>query len=298
MTENPAALLRWMVAGPEVTRVINEFDEHHAKQAAGKHHEQSLGVQNEFKRDVCTLHGIMQGMGNPFTDDGEVLVTLDTKLVMDHSVVQTLRTVEQLGQTQYSKFVEERLVRCEKPLSDTIQKNNLALFGTPKKHIPSRVSHQVASLKANCALFSHLYISCQSRSGNLTEFFAHENHACPPSLSNMGNLRHGKKSDLVPCLQTTKPDKVVPDSDPVAEAEVLDGAALLHMLPPKDVKTNFNECAKCIFMPYIRQRLHMVRRLDVVWDRYVKDSLKQSTQESRGTGQRRRVLATTPLPCS
>ena len=237
----------------------------------------------------------MQGMSNPFTDDGEVMVTLDTKLVMDHSVVQTLRTVEQLGKTQYSKFVEERLVRCEKPLSDTIQKNNLALFGTPKEHIPGRDSHQVASLKANCAILSHLYISCQSRSGNLTEFFAHENHTCTPSLSDMGNLRHGKESDLVPCLQTTKPDKVIPDSNPVAEA-VLDGAALVHMLPPKDVKTNFSEYAKCIFMPYIRRRLQIVQRLDVVWDCYIKDSLKQSTRESRGTGQCRRVLATTPLP--
>ena len=27
-TENPVALLRWMVAGPEIARLVNEFDEH------------------------------------------------------------------------------------------------------------------------------------------------------------------------------------------------------------------------------------------------------------------------------
>ena len=31
LTENPAALLRCMVVGPEVARVINEFDEHYAQ---------------------------------------------------------------------------------------------------------------------------------------------------------------------------------------------------------------------------------------------------------------------------
>lgn len=64
----------------------------------------------------------------------------------------------------------------------------------------------------------------------------------------MGNLRHGKKSDLVPCLQTIKLDKIVPDSHPVAKAEVLDSAALVHMLPPKDVKTKFNEYVKCMYL--------------------------------------------------
>jgi len=87
-------------------------------------------------------------------------------------------------------------------------------------------------------------------------------------------------------LETTVPNKVVPDCDPIVDAEVLDGAAIVYMLPPIGV----------IFMPYIRRRLQNVNRLDIAWDRYTKNSLKQITRESRGTGQRRRVMATTPLP--
>ncbi len=295
LTENPAALLRWMIAGPEIARLVNEFDEHCVGNSA-KHHEQSVGVQAEFRKDVFELTGVVQDMGNPFLDDGDDLVTLDTKVVMDSSLIQTLQTIESIGQAQYEEFVQERLVQCEKPLTDTIPKNNLALFVTTPKKFQSRSQHQVASLKTNCALFSRLYISCQSRSGNLTEFFAHENQACPPSLSNMGSLRHCTKSDLVRCLQTTTPDKVVPDCDPVVDAEVLDGSAIIHMLSPKGVRTNFNEYAMSVFMPYIRRRLQNVNRLDIVWDRYIKNSLKQSVRETRGTGQRRRVMATTPLP--
>ena len=67
------------------------------------------------------------------------------------------------------------------------------------------------------------------------------------------------------------------------------------MLPPKHVGTSFNDYAVCVFMPYIRQRLQNVNRLDIVWGRYIKNTIKQSTRESRGTGKHRRVMATTSL---
>ena len=87
----------------------------------------------------------------------------------------------------------------------------------------------------------------------------------------MDHIRHCTKSDLVGCLQG-------------------------HLLPPKDVRTNFNDYAERVFMPYIRRRLQNVKRLDVVWDRYIEKSLKQGMRESRESGERRQVTKTTPLP--
>ena len=52
-------------------------------------------------------------------------------------------------------------------------------------------------LKADCNLFSRLYISCQNREGNLDEFFKNENQAVPPSLSQDGHIRLGTKADIV-----------------------------------------------------------------------------------------------------
>ena len=34
LTENPAALRRWMIAGPEVVRIIQEFEETSAKEVS------------------------------------------------------------------------------------------------------------------------------------------------------------------------------------------------------------------------------------------------------------------------
>ena len=41
---------------------------------------------------------------------------------MDSSLVQTLKTAETIGQAQYDAFVQERLILCEEPLTDTIPK--------------------------------------------------------------------------------------------------------------------------------------------------------------------------------
>jgi len=124
LTDNVVALIRWMIAAPEIARLVNVFDEHNDKWS-GKHHEQSAGVEAEFKKDVHELTGIVQGMGNPFLYDGD---DPDTKLVMDSSVVQTLYTVEQIGKAQYDASVHEWLVLCKTTLTDTIPKNYLALF--------------------------------------------------------------------------------------------------------------------------------------------------------------------------
>ena len=56
-------------------------------------------------------------------------------------------------------------------------------------------------LRNVCSLFSRLYIACQTRKGDLPEFFRHENQPTPPSLSKLGDMRTGKKTDLQKCLE-------------------------------------------------------------------------------------------------
>ena len=48
LDDNSVVLLRWMVAGPKIARLVNEFDEHIDKDDA-KHHEQSAAAQAEFR---------------------------------------------------------------------------------------------------------------------------------------------------------------------------------------------------------------------------------------------------------
>jgi hypothetical protein len=51
-----------------------------------------------------------------------------------------------------------------------------------------------------------------------------------------------------------------------------------------------------VFIPYLDNQLKGATRLDVVWDTYISDSLKESTREKRGKGLRRKVESQTKLP--
>ena len=203
LTEYPAAFRRWMVSGPEMARVIAEFQataDTRTKKTDFKHHEQTKHKPLAFARDVKSLSGVMREMGNPFCDDSSDLLVLDSRDLADPAVTNTVRQIEKLGQEQYNTYVDERLVNQTKPITDSIRRNNLPLFSRSPVREKSRTQLQVSSLKNDCSLFSRLFIASQMRDGDLDDFFAHENQACPPVLSQMGEMRLGKKSDLVGCL--------------------------------------------------------------------------------------------------
>ena len=67
------------------------------------------------------------------------------------------------------------------------------------------------------------------------------------------------------------------------------------MLQPRECKT-FEQYVQKIFVPYIETMFKVVKRVDIVWDRYFPHSLKNSTRENRGEGIRRKVTDTGLLP--
>ena len=66
-------------------------------------------------------------------------------------------------------------------MDSSIAQDKMIVFGNAAVRRVSKTKQQLISLKQDMQLFSRLYIACQSRDGNLDEFFQHENQACPPS---------------------------------------------------------------------------------------------------------------------
>ena len=132
----------------------------------------------------------------------------------------------------------------------------------------------------------------QHRDGDLLEFFSHETQQFPPSLSDYGNLYlTNKKSDILHCLEQN-----LQTQPPVTyDCKVFDGAAVAHMLNA-NIAATFDQYADVVFISYILQQLQNTTRVDVVWDKYVTDSLKETTRDKRGKGLRRKVAGQTKLP--
>lgn len=295
LTENPQALLRWMVAGPEISRAVTEFEQatnHAPESSVFRHHEQTKPKQLAFVNHVSSMIAALEEMGNPFIDDGTEIYAIDTHRVCDSGVVESVRTVEALGKSQCSSFNEDRLVRCAVSVTAPIVRNKLCLF--KQSYAKAKPAHKdkLAAARNDCNLFSRLYIACQTRSGDLDTFFAHENQPNPPSLSSNGTLRFGTKSDLLACLEKMEPSE---RQSPPVDVLVLDGAAIIQMLAPGQCKT-FDDYAAKVVIPYITCQLRNVSRLDLVWDQYDSSSLKAATRAKRGCGTRRKVMPSAELP--
>ena len=66
-------------------------------------------------------------MGNPFLDQSENLSTLNIGIVMDESVVDTVRSIESFEKEQFISYYEFVLVDCTSSIHDPIKKQPLAL---------------------------------------------------------------------------------------------------------------------------------------------------------------------------
>ena len=105
---------RDMIGGPELARVIFQFEESIERLAGGKngmaptkHHEQTRGTQSKFAMQVQNLVEAFEEMGNPFTEDGEDLLRIDTTDMADSSAIKNLQDAENTGTEQYQDFVKQ-----------------------------------------------------------------------------------------------------------------------------------------------------------------------------------------------
>ena len=79
--------------------------------------------------------------------------------------------------------------------------------------------------------------------------------------------------------------------------ECVPAAAMVHALPVTTVSTS-GKYADNIFIPFIvkQQYFQQAKRVNVAWDKYKEKSLKESTREGRGAGQRRKLTIEAKFP--
>ena len=182
-----------------------------------------------FKKDFKYLKYESEKVGNPFFEDTEILYTLVTRNVMDTSANKSIYEVT-LGVEQCSSYREGVFVSGSKSFYETIKRNKLSLYKNTNTVVISKTQKKVVSLKQDCQLYSNLYAACQNPEGDLEEFFAHENHAYPPSLSIYGEMRSSDKSDTLKIFENLV---VASSVKPDFTAEVLDSATAVQVVVPK-----------------------------------------------------------------
>ncbi|KAK6178301.1 hypothetical protein SNE40_013102 [Patella caerulea] len=120
LTENHGALRRWMVAGPEIARKVEEFEDGFDEDETtpnvtclDRHHEQTKSVQEKFVHDIRSLVTTNEEMGNPFMEESMDLLNLNSKVVMPEKVVKDLKNLYLLGKEKYYQFMESISIRSQ-----------------------------------------------------------------------------------------------------------------------------------------------------------------------------------------
>ena len=216
-------------------------------------------------------------MKNPFEEESADLLRLHSRDIMDKASVECLTTIKCRGEDQYRLFVSERLRDRSKPLTDTISRNKVSLFNEQPQRKKNKSQEMVTLLKSVASLFARLYVACQTRDGDMDTFFSHENQPFPPSLSSFGQLRQGKQSAVMACLEPLA--QSTNQTRPNTDVAIMDGAVLVNILRPSSCKT-FCDYASDVFVRYINRELQQACRVDIVWDQYFDNSLKAHTRES------------------
>ena len=190
LTQDADALLRWAVAGPELIHVISEFEASIVgkRESASQrnHHEQTNDTQRLFSKQLALLVDEINNMGNPLEEERTNILRLHSRDIMDKESPECLTSIQSKGQEQYATFVEERLRTNTKPITATITRNKVVLFNKQAQR-SNKAGSKANLLRSESSLFPRLYIACQTRDGDLKNFFSHENQPFPPSVSSYGH---------------------------------------------------------------------------------------------------------------
>ena len=81
------------------------------------HLEQKPAVQNAFFKDVMNTVSSYVDLGNLFLEEGENLMAIHTKDIMDDAVVRTVCNARKIGEEQFNLFIKERFIDRSKPVS-------------------------------------------------------------------------------------------------------------------------------------------------------------------------------------
>ncbi|XP_065900210.1 uncharacterized protein [Dysidea avara] len=237
--------------------------------------------QTRIQKDAetaATVCELIQGWINPFTENQDLL-SISTARKAPREVASDLMKAHDIGQQCYSDFKDQRLEKDPpvKKFHDPIALNKLKSFSSLCKRKQVKSSGRVAILKADRSLFGRIIVMAQGRNLKMEDILSHPLGPLPWALSTPdGLLRKTNKAALATSLQSNvAPIEQLPDNF----ALIIDGMSLVQKV--KGEQTTFGDVATAVLQMVLREGKHN-KRIDVVFDTYKENSIKNSERLLRG----------------
>ena len=186
---------------------------------------------------------------------------------------------EKIGKLCYFTFKNERLEKDPpaKQFHDPIITNKLKTFSHLCKKTEVKSAGRVIILKADRSLFGRIVVMAQGRNLKMGDILSHPLGPLPWSLSTPdGLLRKTNKSSLATSLQK---NVEVAHELPSNSASVVDGMNLVQRI--KGDQSTFGDIAVAVLLMALKEGSQS-KRIDVVFDTYRDNSIKNSERSVRG----------------
>ena len=166
-------LERWVVTGPEISRVVEEFTGvNDDDDEELPHHEEGYASQHRFQRHAKDLMELLLSKGNPFEEDSYDLVTLVNKVCESAAAVVSVHKVESIGQERYNNFKQSVLESNDTLLAAPIKRNNLLLFHKKKTQKKTAIKLRSQHFKQHAELYGQAFLVLDSRGGGFRRVFS------------------------------------------------------------------------------------------------------------------------------
>ena len=213
----------------------------------------------------------------------ENLVSVTTGDVASEEIRHDLLGAEEIGKTIVKKFVQDRLIKKDVKFHDSVKQQKLKTFETLYSVPVSLESSKTVAIKADRDLLRRVVVALESgRNVDVDELLQRELSPVPLSISTpSGSLREAsRKADLSKILQ----ENVCQSQPPISQSEtctIVDGMVAVQSLAnASGVKTFGEWCDK--FSAYVTSHFSdQCTRVDVVFDRYLPNSIKGGTRTKR-----------------
>ena len=213
----------------------------------------------------------------------------DTDKGFSISVREGIYDLERSGERQLQEFWEKRVIKGIIAIDEKISKNSIILPGNLK------TDDQKNKVTCSTAILNKLQAAIQYRPKYAETLFSTEINGVAQAMAETDTkLYRGKKSQMLkrfskwkysePCKRNTK------------AAMVVEMSTVIQINANVPVST-FDDFSKLLYI-YILNLSKGYKRVDIVCDRYLEDSIKEDLREDRGSGSRKIFNDSTKFPKS
>ena len=301
ITLEEQALQRFFLAAPVLSAYSKKFESKfmESRKTFSKHHDLQGNKPKRVKCNIQSLCRVITEHGDPFTSQDERLFNILTHALVEEKDEEEILGRDEIGQNLYEEFVS----RLDGGTSvwSAMKKRNLATFKKTNKSMKiTSKDGKVITLKEERNLLQRFIIIARKRTDlDLQQCIGEYEFGVIPRafFAADGSMLLEKQKYKVVSLITKDISRetaamnttTVITNAPLTRAKViiLDGMAIVNALPKeKDPEFVVNTCKDLseLFIRHLVSKCHGYDEVRLVFDRYVKESLKWMTREGRNKG--------------